>query len=139
LCNPSRRKQDGRSPTRPRFSEPTLIPAGSARSYARRGIEYASTLKISDSIVAANSAVGGEGGGAGEGGGVFNCGTSANASLTDVLITLNSAIGGSGGGKGYGGRLYVGTGAITTLSRTKVVGDFATAADNNIYGAATTD
>jgi hypothetical protein len=70
---------------------------------------------------------------------VFISGTGANASLTDVLIALNSAIGGAGGGKGYGGGLYIGTGAIATLTKSRVVGNFATTADNNIYGAATTD
>ena len=55
-----------------------------------------------------------------------------------MLITLNSAIGGTGGGQGYGGGLYIGSGAITTLKNTKVLGNFASTADNNIDGTPTT-
>ncbi len=99
---------------------------------------YAATLKISGGLIAGNSAIGGAGGGFAQGGGVFISGTSANASLTDVLITLNSAIGGTGGGQGYGGGLYIGSGAISTLKNTKVLGNFASTADNNIDGTPTT-
>ena len=96
--------------------------------------EYAATLKISGGLVLGNSAIGGQGGGDGEGGGVFISGTGANASLSDVLVALNSAIGGSGGGKGYGGGLYVASGAITVLTKTSVVGNFASTAGSDIYG-----
>ncbi len=99
---------------------------------------YAAMLKINGGIIAGNAATGGAGGGYGQGGGVFISGTSANAALTDVLITLNSAIGGSAGGNGYGGGLYIATGVITTLTNTKVVGNFASTSGKNIDGTPTT-
>jgi hypothetical protein len=61
-----------------------------------------------------------------------------SASFTGALITLNAATGGTGGGSGYGGGLYIATGALTTLTNTKVVGNKASTAGNDIYGSYTT-
>jgi hypothetical protein len=91
-------------------------------------------LQVNQSSILDNSAIGGSGGGDGEGGGVFISGTSAHAAFTSALISLNQASGGSGGGKGYGGGLYIGTGAITVLTNTKVLGNVASTAGDNIYG-----
>ena len=51
-----------------------------------------------------------------------------------MLITLNSALGGSGGGQGVGGGLYISAGTVTLSNKTKVVGNFATTSNDNIYG-----
>jgi hypothetical protein len=99
---------------------------------------YAAALTISGGNIALNSALGGPGGGDGEGGGVFISGTAGNALLSDVSIALNAAIGGSGGGAGVGGGLYIGGGSVTLSNNTKVVGNFASTSNDNIYGPFTT-
>ena len=52
------------------------------------------------------------------------------------MITLNFAFGGSGGGQGVGGGLYIdlSSGMVTLNDKTKVVGNFASTSNNNIYG-----
>jgi hypothetical protein len=55
-----------------------------------------------------------------------------------VVIALNSAIGGSGGGQGVGGGLYISAGAVTLAPNTKVVGNYATTSNDNIYGTYST-
>jgi hypothetical protein len=61
-------------------------------------------------------------------------GYSGTAAFSGALITLNSAIGGSGGGKGIGGGLYVAAGTLTLSPSTKVVANFASTSNNNIFG-----
>jgi len=94
-----------------------------------------STLNLSSSLVSANLAQGGGGGGYGYGGGAYNA-NGSTATITDTLITLNFALGGSGGGQGIGGGLYIdiSSGTVTLNGKTKVVGNFASTSNNNIYG-----
>ena len=89
-----------------------------------------SPFTVTGGTIIGNSAIGGAGGGDGEGGGVFSSGSAA---FSGVLITLNSAIGGSGGGKGVGGGLYIAAGTVTLSPSTKVVGNYATTSNDNIF------
>jgi len=86
-------------------------------------------LSISSSLIAANMAQGGAGGGNGFGGGVY--GSGSTTTITDTLITLNFAIG--GGGQGIGGGIYTTGGTTTLAGKTKVISNFATTSNNNIY------
>ncbi len=88
-------------------------------------------LTVDGGTIIGNFAIGGAGGGPGEGGGVYSSGSAA---FSGVLIALNSAIGGSGGGQGVGGGLYVTMGTLTLTGSTKVLGNFATTSNDNIYG-----
>jgi hypothetical protein len=94
------------------------------------------SLQVTDSTISGNAAVAGNNGYSFDngGGGVFVSGTSAHASFTDVLITLNSATVASGSGQANGGGIYIGTGALTTLKKTEVIGNHASTAGDNIYG-----
>jgi fibronectin-binding autotransporter adhesin len=95
------------------------------------GIQFiGAPFTLTGVTIIGNSAIGGAGGGDGEGGGVY---CSGSAAFSDVLITLNSAIGGSGGGKGVGGGLYIAAGTVTLSPSTKVVGNYATTSNDNIY------
>jgi hypothetical protein len=98
------------------------------------GIQDFAELQVGQSSILDNIALGGAGGGNGEGGGVFISGPSATARFTGSLIAFNQAVGGHGGGSGYGGGLYIATGAITTLTNTKVAGNFASTAGDEVYG-----
>jgi hypothetical protein len=102
------------------------------------GIQDMGPLQVGGGLISGNQAVGGSGGGDSESGGAYVSGSGASISFTDVLITLNAATGGAGGGSGFGGGLYIGTGAITTLKNTKVFGNIASTAGNDIYGTYTT-
>ena len=85
----------------------------------------------------------GSSGGNGSGGGVYVLGTTT-ASIDATLITFNAALGGCAGtggasGQGSGGGLYIDTGAGVTLSKSsKVVFNFASTSDDNIFGVYTT-
>ena len=103
------------------------------------GIDSNHPLSITGSTISGNAAVAGTNAYSFDNGCgvVFVSGTSANASFTDVLIVLNSATVASGSGQAYGGGLYIGTGALTVLTNTEVVGNKASTAGNNIYGTYT--
>ncbi len=58
--------------------------------------------------------------------------------ITDSLITLNVADGGSGGGQGIGGGLYMVAGTAALLDNTKVVFNYASTSNDNIYGTYST-
>ena len=88
-------------------------------------------LTLTSSVLTGNLAQGGPGGGDGFGGGVYTLGTTT---FTDTLATLNDASGGSGGGQGIGGGLYIGGGTTTLTGKTKVVANFASTSNNDIYG-----
>jgi hypothetical protein len=107
-----------------------------------------SALSLAGSTLSFNVAQGGTGaaesdGGNGLGGGVFVLGTTA-ASIDDTLIALNAAFGGSPGaggasGQGLGGGIYIDAGADVTLSKsTRVMLNFASTSDDNIFGVYTT-
>jgi len=98
-------------------------------------IDGISTLTVTSGIVIANLAVGGAGGGNGYGGGIYTLGTTT---ISDTLVTFNQADGGSGGGQGIGGGLYIAGGSTTLTGKTAVVLNFATTANNNIYGTYST-
>ena len=65
-------------------------------------------------------------------------------SIVATLITFDAALGGASGtggasGQGSGGGLYIDTGAVVTLSKsTKVLFNFASTSDDNIFGVYTT-
>jgi Right handed beta helix region len=122
---------------------PASDPAGSAFAGTGRGggIYCGRSLQVIGSTIVGNSAVAGANApgffGENGGGGVFISGTSARASFTDDLIALNATTVGSGDGQAYGGGIYIGIGALTTLTNTEVVGNKASTAGNNIYGTYT--
>ena len=68
----------------------------------------------------------------------------SSAAIDDTLIMLNAALGGSAGtggasGQGLGGGLFIDAGAGVTLSKsTRVILNFASTSDHNIYGVYTT-
>ena len=97
------------------------------------------TLQVTNSTITGNSAVAGANGYSFDngGGGVFISGTSARASFTDDLIALNATTVAPGDGSAYGGGIYIGTGAVTTLTHTKVIDNKATSGGDNIYGTYT--
>ncbi len=70
------------------------------------------------------------------GGGVAT--STGSLTVTGSTISGNAATGGSGGGSGYGGGLYIATGAVTTLKNTRVAGNTASTAGNDIYRTDTT-
>ncbi|MGO9464148.1 MAG: hypothetical protein ACLQVF_08325 [Isosphaeraceae bacterium] len=84
----------------------------------------------------------GSSGGNGSGGGVYVLGTTT-ASIDATLITFDAALGGCSGtggasGQGSGGGLYIDTGAGVTLSKSsKVVFNFASTGDDDIFGVYT--
>jgi hypothetical protein len=105
------------------------------------GIFNRGLLQVTNSTITGNTAIGGAGGGDGSGGGFFNYGNAygaGTATFVDTLITLNQANGGSGGGQGVGGGLYIESGTITLTGKTKVVLNFASTSNNNIYGSYST-
>jgi hypothetical protein len=106
---------------------------GSGGSGLGGGIETDafSTLVASGGVLFGNAAIGGSGGGNGFGGAVYTLGTTT---FTDTLFTLNVAAGGSVGGQGTGGGLYIAAGTTTLAGKTKVVGNFATTSNNDIFG-----
>ncbi len=106
-----------------------------------------SSLSLASSTLVLNVAQGGAGGagssgGNGSGGGVYVLGTTT-ASIDATLITFDAALGGSAGtggasGQGSGGGLYIDTGAGVTLSKSsKVVFNFASTGDDDIFGVYT--
>jgi hypothetical protein len=113
------------------------VSAGAARG---GGIfDNNATLKVTESTISGNAAISGANAYSYDngGGGVFISGTSANASFTDDLITLNAATAGSPSAQSYGGGIFIGRGAITTLTNTLVVANKASTGGNNIYGTYT--
>ena len=68
----------------------------------------------------------------------------SSAAIDDALIVLNAALGGSAGtggasGQGLGGGLFIDAGAGVTLSKsTRVLLNFASTSDDNIFGVYTT-
>ena len=107
-----------------------------------------SSLSLAGSTLIFNVAQGGAGGagsngGNGLGGGVYVLGTTT-ASIDATLIAFNAALGGSSGtggasGQGSGGGLYIDTGAGVTLSKSsKVIFNFASTSDDDIFGVYTT-
>jgi hypothetical protein len=96
------------------------------------GIQNSGNLTVTSSAIIANAAIGGAGGGNAYGGGVFT--EFGPTTFTDTLITLNQADGGSGGGQGSGGGLYIASGTTTLSGKTKVIGNFASTSDNDIFG-----
>jgi Right handed beta helix region len=122
---------------------PAGDPAGTAFAGTGQGggLHCGGSLQVTDSTIVGNSAVAGANGPAffsdNGGGGVFISGTSAQASFTNDLIAGNSTTVAPGDGNAYGGGIYIGTGVITVLTDTQVVGNKATAAGNNIYGTYT--
>ncbi len=107
-----------------------------------------SSTSLADSTLNFNVAQGGAGGagsngGNGLGGGVFVLGTTT-ASIDATLIAFNAAMGGASGaggasGQGVGGGLYIDTGAIVKLSKsTKILFNFASTSDDDIFGVYTT-
>ena len=106
-----------------------------------------SSVSLAGSTLIVNAAQGGAGGagsngGNGQGGGVFVLGTTTG-SIDSTLIAFNAAIGGNSGsggtsGEGIGGGLYIDAGADVTLSKsTKVIFNFASTSDDNIFGTYT--
>ena len=71
---------------------------------------------------------------------------SGSVSIDDCIVTGNQAIGGAGGagatngadGQGLGGGIAILDGASVTIQKTKVRGNFASTADNDIYGTYST-
>ena len=105
------------------------------------------SLTLTDSILLGNQAIGGAGGsgsngGAGQGGGLSVL-AGSSASIDSTSIKFNAALGGAAGtggasGQGSGGGLYIGTTADVTLDRsTKVLFNFASTSDDNIFGTDT--
>jgi len=103
-----------------------------------------SSLSLDHSALVLNVAQGGAGGagsngGNGLGGGCFVLGTTT-ASIDATLIAFDAALGGSPGtggasGQGIGGGLYIDTGAGVTLSKSsKVLFNFASTSDDDIFG-----
>src|SRR5262249_25157386 len=97
------------------------------------------SLQVTHSTISGNAAVAGANAYAynNGGGGVFISGTSARASFTDDLIAGNSTSVAPDNGNARGGGIYIGIGALTTLKNTKVAGNHATTAGDNIYGTYT--
>ncbi len=122
---------------------PASDPAGTAFAGTGQGggIKCGGSLQVTDSTIVGNSAVAGANGPAffsnNGGGGVFITGASARDSFTDDLIALNSTTVAPGDGQALGGGIYIGTGALTTLTNTEVVLNKASTAGNNIYGTYT--
>jgi fibronectin-binding autotransporter adhesin len=103
-------------------------------------VDNEGALTVMASGIIGNEAEGGAGGGNGYGGGIYSGGVVSSATLTliDTLVTLNQADGGSGGGQGIGGGLYIAAGTATLTGKTKVVLNFATTSNNNIFGTYST-
>ena len=106
-----------------------------------------SKIAIAGGTQSFNVAQGGAGGagsngGDGSGGGVYVLGTTT-ASIDATLIDFDAAIGGASGtggasGQGSGGGLYIDAGAGVTLSKSsKVLFNFASTSDDNIFGSYT--
>lgn len=76
-------------------------------------------------------------------GGVYVVGITT-ASIDETLISLNAALGGSSGtggasGQGSGGGIYLDAGAGVTLDPSaKVIFNFASTSDDDIFGVYTT-
>jgi hypothetical protein len=107
-----------------------------------------SSLELGGSTLLFNVARGGAGGagadgGSGLGGGCYVLGTTT-ASIDTTWIVANAALGGLAGtggasGQGIGGGLYIETGAGVTLSKSsKVLFNFASTSDDDIFGVYTT-
>jgi hypothetical protein len=107
-----------------------------------------SSLALAGSTLIFNVAQGGAGGagsngGNGLGGGVYVLGTTTG-SVDETLIAFDAALGGLAGtggvsGLGVGGGFYIETGAGVTLSKSsKIVFNFASTSDDNIFGVYTT-
>jgi hypothetical protein len=115
------------------------------------GVIYGTTddcsLTLTNSSLVGNQAVGGAGGSGSNGGNGWGGGVSvlagSSAAIDATRITLNSAAGGVAGtggssGQGIGGGLFIDTGADVTLSKsTKVIFNFASTSDDNIFGTYT--
>ncbi len=107
-----------------------------------------SSVSLAGSTLIFNVAQGGAGGagsdgGNSSGGGAFVLSTTT-ATIDDTLIAFNDALGGVSGtggasGQGSGGGLYIDTGASVTLSKSsKVLFNFASTSDDDIFGVYTT-
>jgi hypothetical protein len=134
--------------------------AGNGADGEGGGIFNFGTLTMTGSTVSGNSAVGGAGGtnrggvggigGNGVGGGIltsvysnpyFSPPGSGTASIDNCIITGNQAIGGVGGvgttvgtnGQGDGGGIAILDGATVSIQKTKVQGNFASTAGDDIY------
>lgn len=107
------------------------------------------TATITGTLIAGNSARGGAGGiGSttnGAGGNAFGGGIAididGSLAVFGALITGNSADGGAGGpgasdGQGFGGGIAIVSGTAT-ITKSKVIGNHASTAGDNIYGPAT--
>ncbi len=103
-----------------------------------------SSLSADHNQLVVNVAQGGAGGagsngGSGLGGGCYVLGTTT-AFIDSTLITADAALGGSPGtggasGDGVGGGLYIDNGALVTLTKSsKVILNFASTSDDNIFG-----
>ena len=107
------------------------------------------SLTLTNSTLFGNQAVGGAGGSGGNGGNGSGGGvsvlTGSSASIDPTFITANAALAGfagSGGlsGQGVGGGLSIDTAASVTLSKSsKVIFNFASTSDDNIFGILTID
>lgn len=97
---------------------------------------FDASLTVTDSTIKQSLAQGGAGGGNGFGGGLYIDGTTST--LTDTSIIANTANGGSGGGQGVGGGLYINSGVVVLKGKTKVKGNHASTANDDIFGTYTT-
>jgi hypothetical protein len=91
------------------------------------------TATLTGVVLAGNTAQGGTGvsGGNAYGGGAYSAGT---FTLIDGLVAGNDALGGPAG-QGLGGGVYLAPSGTAVLTNSKVKGNHASTADDNIFGS----